>query len=266
MSGKSITLADLNEAIKPLIEAMNRMREECMSDSTQISETHRMVTSVSVKLDSLDQSVKSSATDGVRAAPKKLVGKKKGAVAKKPAAKKPAKRGAKKVAEPADEADEPDAGDPEEDVAEDDDAEPTAAEDDDAEPTAEDDAEPAEEDADSKKPAKAAGKKTVAKAPVKKAPAKKATKAPPVEKKKQFNRMNFFKKEYEADDKQFNKVLTAKVRAKVEAEEENAKKLDGLEGEARKRVEANIFYHYIKDNNPDVLEGLRAKFDAENAE
>ena len=84
-------------------------------------------------------------------------------------------------------------------------------------------------------------------------------------KKKQFNKMNFFKKEFEADESQFSKVLTKKIRDKVEAEKENAEKLKDLEGDALKKARANIYYHYLKDNNADVLEGLRAKFDAENA-
>lgn len=247
---KSITLSDLNEALKPLIEAINKAREEQLSNSTQISEAHRMLADISIKLDAVDQSVTTVSAASTRTTGKKLVGRK-GAGEKKPA-----KRGTKKVAEPVDDVDPAD-----------DDAEP-------AEPA--DDAEPVEEDSGNvdtveeetavkpgKVVKKAAPKKTVAK-PVKTAKATKKA-APAAPKKKQFNKMNFFKKEYEADDTQFNKVLTKKVRDKVEAEKENVEKLAGLEGDGLKKARANIYYHYLKDNNPDVLENLRTKFDAENA-
>ena len=77
--------------------------------------------------------------------------------------------------------------------------------------------------------------------------------------------MNFFRKEFESDETQFYKVLTPKVRAKVEGDAANAEKLKDLEGDALTKVRTNIYYHYLKDNHMDVLEGLRSKFDAEVA-
>lgn len=251
---KNITLSDLNDAIKPLIEAMNKLREECLGNSTQVSEMHQMLTTVSLKLDAVDQTVTTAAATSTRTTGKKLVGRK-GAGEKKPT-----KRGAKKVAEPAEEDDaEDDNGNAEEDNAEDDNNAP------------EDD----NDDAGDKESTKAG--KSVKKAPPKKAATKASAKASTkttkttkkaatTTKKKQFNKMNFFKKEFEADETQFYKTLTKKIRDKVEAEKENADKLKELEGDALKRARANIYYHYLKDNNADVLEGLRAKFDAENAD
>ncbi len=296
MSGKALTLKELNEALAPLIELIRCSREENLANSTQVSEMHQMVTAISLKLDTVDQTIKSNALDTARPAPKKLTGRKgagtKKATEKKTADKKPVKRGTKK-AEP--DADEPDAGAEDEvdaaDAAEDvDDAdEPDAAEED-AESTASaktagvkkgakaEKVEKTEkvEKASAAKPTKPAVKKTVAKppvktpakkaAPAKKAPAgKKAAKPAEEAKPKTFNKMNFFRKEFEADEKQFNKVLTPKVRAKVEGDAANAEKLKDLEGDALTKVRTNIYYHYLKDNHMDVLEGLRSKFDAEVA-
>lgn len=241
MSNRPVTVSDLTEALRPLIEALNLMRTEQLGGTSQVSEIHRMTTDISVKLDAVDQNVTTAAATSTRTTGKKLVGRK-GAGDKKPA-----KRGAKKVVEPAEEDDAP-------------------AEDEEV-PVEEEEVPVEDTPVKTGKSVKKTVKKTAPKAAAKQAakpskPSKKATAAP---KKKLFNRMNFFRKEFEQDESQFSKVLTKKVQTTVESDPENVEALKDLEDDALKRARANIYYHYLKDNKPEVLESLRAKFDAENA-
>jgi hypothetical protein len=238
---RPITLADLEKALAPINKSIEIMRQENTSNSTQINEIHSMTTSLSVKLDTLGTEVHVSNSNAVRTPPKKLSGRK-GAGVKKAATKKaPAKRGAKKT----DVADETDDGEQvdEESAAEEEETDVTSP------------------SSDSK--AKVV-KKTVAKAESKETKKTKAKKEEP--KKVTFNKMNYFKKEFERDEEQFSKIFTAKVKKAIESSDQATETIDGKTGDALKKARAGLYYHYLKDNHADTLDALRAKFDEENVE
>jgi hypothetical protein len=242
-----VTMADLNAAIKPLIEAINRQREEISANGSQQSEILQIVTGLSVKFDCVDQTTSQTLDEISKVAIKKAGGRKP-ATKKAPAKKAPAKKAPtkKKIAEPVvDDADE-DAEEPAEEDAE--------------EPAAE------EDDEESKKPTK---KPPPKKALVKKAPAKASTKKPKTTAKKAAPRvykMNLFKEAYTADPKSFNKQLTKDVLNTILAE--NKEKWDELSGDALETAKINAYFHYVKDNHDDILEELKKKFlaKAENAD
>ncbi len=249
MSGKrtdsvSITLADLNEAIKPLIEAMNRQREEQTSNNSQLAEMYQMMTSISVKLDVVEQKT-NEASESSRTPLKKPVGRGKAAAKKAPAKKAPAKKVTTKKTNEEDE-----------DVEEGSNYE--------------------EGEEEGEEPKKQSKKAPVKKAPVKKAPVKKApVKKAPVKKvttKKTTkttvkpNIMAVFKLKFKENEKQFDKWITAKVKKEMEAEYKDV--WDGLDGDDLINKRVAVYYAYMRENHKDVLEEFKEKYvkDAEESE
>lgn len=249
MAKNAITLADLNTALKPLIEAINRLREDNVASNTQTSEIHAMVTNISVKLDTIDQTTQKTLDEAGKSAPKKAATRK--PVGKKAATKKaPARRGKKADAEEADaDAEEP-AADDAEDAAE----EPAIDDADDADDAAEDDSE-------SKKPSKKkAPPKKASKAPAKK-PTKASAKKPSAPR---VNKMTIFKDQYKKDETSFDKWLTAKV--KKEIAEENAESWGKASGDALVAKKASAYYAYMNANHADVVDNLKKTHTAEEAD
>lgn len=220
----SITLADLNNALDPLIKAINYNRETSTSTNVQLSEIHQMVTSLSVKFDCIEQTVSQTSDELSKVVTKKATGRKpaakKTSVIKKPAAKKTAKKDEDDDVEPAEEEEEP---------------VPAEAEEEDE-----------EEDEESKKPAKKAVVKKTTRKPVKK-PA-----AP-----SRINKMNLFKTTYKNTPNVFDKYLTVKVKKQIE--DTDKKHWEGLTGAPLENAHIMSYYNYIKNNHDNVLEDLKKK-------
>jgi hypothetical protein len=271
----SVTMADLNMAVKPLMEAVNKLREELSANGSQLSEILQIVTGLSVKFDTVEQTV-SNLNDESKV-PKKTGGRKPAAKgAKKPAAKKAATK--KKVVEPADE------GTADDDITVDDNEDDGATTDLDDEATTDldgtnnTDVESVKNDDSKKKTAtkKAPPKKpsaplTTAKAVPKKAPIKASagqdvTRSNPVKKSKapakkaitRVYKMNLFKEAYTEDPKRFNKQLTKDVLNTIAAE--NKEKWSELSGEKLEMEKIAAYFHYVKNHHDDVLEDLKKKF------
>lgn len=255
---KNITLADLNTALKPIIEALNKLREDQTSNSSQVLEMHSMVTNLSVKMDTLEQTTGATLGEVSKPAVKKSAG-------RKPAVRKvPTKRGTKAKVEQATES-----ADQEEIVNQTDGVE-QADQDDPTEQTEHDDpsdeadqteqtehdypADEAEESDSGTKSKKAAVKKTAAKkATVKKATVKKA--APKKTAAPRLNKMTIFKDEYKNNPSQFDQFLTAKVKKEILSEND---KWSEMSGDALANAQRTAYYHYMKDNHDDVLESLKS--------
>jgi hypothetical protein len=92
---KAITVSDLNTALKPILEALNRLREELTSHSSQVSEMHAMVTNISTKIDTLEQTAGATLSEISKPVVKKPTTRKPAAQKKPPTAKPPTKRGTK---------------------------------------------------------------------------------------------------------------------------------------------------------------------------
>ncbi len=286
----SVTMADLNMAVKPLMETFNKLREELSSNGSQLSEILQIVTGLSVKFDTVEQTV-SNLNDESKV-PKKTGGRKPVAKgAKKPPAKKAAAK--KKVVEPVDE------GAADEDADLDEDATTAADADADvADVDADLDADGTTDDVDvttdvveevksnKKAPPKksavvakttktattpAVPKKAAIKAPAKDSTtAKDAAKKDPVKKAKapakkaitRVYKMNLFKEAYTEDPKRFSKQLTKEVLNTIAAE--NKEKWSELSGEKLELEKIAAYFHYVKNNHDDVLEDLKKKFLAVN--
>lgn len=219
----SITLADLNNALDPLIKAINYNRETSTSTNVQLSEIHQMVTSLSVKFDCIEQTVSQTSDELSKVVTKKATGRKpaakKSAIVKKPNAKKTAKK-EDDDAEPAEEEEEPAPVDVEPDDVEDDEEE-------------------------SKKPKKASVKKST----------RKSTKKPAAP--ARINKMNLFKTTYKNNPNAFDKYLTAKIKKQIEEDEK--REWDNLNGAPLENAIIMAYYNYIKTNHDDVLESLKKK-------
>jgi hypothetical protein len=261
-ASKSLTMADLNSAIKPLIESMNRFRETQTGSDAMLNELSQMVTNIMVRLDAHDQTIHSAVTDAVKkAAPKKLAGK--GKAAAKKTSKPQLRKGVKKQSEEENEEEAP------EEVPEEQEEAPEEQE------TVLDEQEEAPEDQeeapeDEKKTKKIATKKAVNKVPVKKTAAKPTAKKAPAKKtakpktKTNPNIMTIFKNAFRENEGQFDKVITLKVKKEIESA--NAGAWSELEGESLLNARANVYREYIKNNHKQVLEGLKEAFAKKQAE
>jgi hypothetical protein len=230
MSAKNaITLADLNDAIRPLIEALNKI-------NLQQSEMYQMITNISVKLDAVEQKAE-QASESNRSAPKKLVGRGKTSSTKKATTKKATTKKSKKTEESEDEVEE-------EEVVE-------VVEEDD------------EEEEEKKAPVK---KAPVKKAPVKKASTKKTTtkKAETKKAPAKANIMTVFKLKFKENEKQFVKWLTPEIKKEIETENKDV--WEELEGDELMTKRANVYYSYMKEHHEDVLKEFRDKYAKETSE
>lgn len=227
---KQIILADLNTALKPLIEAINKLREELTTNSSQISEIHSMVTNLSVKLDTLEQTAGATLSEVSRPAAKKPTGRKQAAKKQVAPKKPPTRRGTKT---------------------------PIA---DESEDTKDETVSDTDETEISEKPAdppvngipKKAAVKIVKSAQLK--PKKSAVKKPTVIR---LNKMTIFKDEYQKAPAQFDKYLTKKIKKKIADENENA--WEDLSEDKLATAQRNAYYQYIKTEHDDILETLKEK-------
>jgi hypothetical protein len=252
MTSKPVSFSELkavlNEQLKPLIEIINRLKEEQSGTNTQLSCISQMLTNVCSKLDAHDQTIHFAITDAVKkAAPKKLAGKGKNVSAKKTTKKPQVRKGVKKNNEDEDEVTEDAADEIADEVA--------------------DEAEEADEVADeteekkTKKPIvrKSVQKKTAAKLPTKKAVVKK-----PVKTKTNPNIMSIFNTAFREDESQFDKCLTPKVKKEIESN--NKDEWKDLEGEALFKARSKTYYNYIRANHSQVLKDLKEAFTKERVE
>ncbi len=261
---KSLTLADLEEALAPIIRTLTKLREEQNANSSQISEIHQLVSSTNTKIDTLDQTA-GAAFEEVTKVTKKPAARK--PAAKRPAAKKPAQKApVKKPAKKSD--DDPDAESTEpadtketEDVMDDlDDSASAGANDrpndsDAAEVAADNesdvDADEDEDDAaDSKK--KSPAKKPPAKkaAVAKKPPAKKAAVAKKPAAAPRSNIMTIFKNEFKTNPERFDEYLTDKVKKQIVQATDNWDDMSDAD-------QCNEYYKYMKANHEEVLQMLK---------
>jgi hypothetical protein len=96
---KQITLADLNNTVKSLLEAVHELKNEQMLSTAQVSELYTLTTNLNLKFDTMDNNVM-PATAVKKPVPKKTAAKEVKRV--------PIKKGAKHVAEPDDAEEKPD--------------------------------------------------------------------------------------------------------------------------------------------------------------
>lgn len=263
---KPITLADLNHALKPIMEALDMLRGE----RAWMAETHALVTNMSVKMDSLEQltgatlsevskPVTKKSTGRKPAAPKKAAPKK--ATSKKvaPTRKAPVKKGSKADLDADVDADvnQADETDKDADASADVDVEADVDADVDVDANQADETDK-DADADTSAdinvtPKKAPPKKAAPKkAAPKKAPLKKA--APKKVAAPRLNKMTIFRDEYKTNPSQFDKYLTAKVKKTIESDNE---KWGELSGDALANAQRTAYYHFMKDKHDDVLESLK---------
>lgn len=251
---KTLTLADLTEALKPINLALKQMKEERTQNDAQLHEIHNMAVENSTKLDLFSGHFASiMASLSSQPAPKKLAGRK--GSAKKAPAKKTTKKSSKKGGD--DENDENEDNDnPENDEDEKDENEKDENEKDGSD---------AEESGSKKKKTvkKAPAKKPVKKEPVKKT-AKTTRKKEPAKKQTKLNKMQYFKKAFEDDPSTFDKFLTPKVKKTLDTE--NKEKFDSLEGDKLQKEKINVYYKYFRDNHSDELDKMRDAYVSENAD
>ena len=249
VSNPSISIADLNTALKPLIEAINRLREEQTATSSQVTEIYQVVTSLSIKFDCVDQTTAHTLDELSKVTSKK--GSTRKPAAKKPAAKKPAakKTGTRRSKKTNDE----DAAD--EVVADEGTDDAVVGED-----TADDTADDKQEEKEYKKAAVKTDKQSVKKTLPKKVTVRTSTKKPqPVSRN---SKMNIFKKAFKEDPDQFNEVLTSKVKKDIETE--NKEKWSSLNTTQLENAKISAYFHYIKDNHSDYMENINPAIESNN--
>lgn len=243
---KAVTLSDLKEALAPLLEAINKLKEEQTSNFTQVSELYQMVSNLSTKADLAEQQASSPvATKPAKRAPAKRGAKKTDDIEEKKTVKKlPAKRGVKKV-------------EVEEEAPTEEDA---PAEDEEA--PAEDEEAPAEEEEDAPAEEK---KKTVKKVVAKGPPAKKGAKKtkPAAEpKQKNINKMQYFGMMFDADESYFDEFITPEVKNAIY--KQNKAKWDDLGEEELKKAKKVEYYNYMKTEHDSDLVSMKTTYQEEN--
>jgi outer membrane biosynthesis protein TonB len=246
MSRNAITLSDLNDAVKPLIEAINKLREEQAMSTVQMSELYQMMSNFSTKMDLLDQ--QKNIASPVKAPVKRAV----------------AKRGAKKTT--ADDEEEEDTEEKTEEKKAVKKPAPAKRGTKKAEPEPEVDAEEAEVETEAEveveTKTKPTAKKVAAKPAVKKAPAKKASKAP-AKTVRPLNKMTFFNQAFDEDEHYFDTYLTPKIKQSIA--DENAEEWKDAKGDALKALKKKMYYHYMKDNLNDKLQSMKEAYIEEHA-
>jgi len=241
-------MCELKNALKPIVELLNKLREEHVSNSVQISEMHAMLTNMSVKMDTIEQTAGATLTDVSKLTVKKTAVRK---PAVKPAVRKPPVKRGKKATEDADHD-----TDVDQDVDQDADADQNTDVDADVDHDA--DSKAGDSDTDSKTDAK---KETAKKLPVKKATTKKA---PVKATAPRHNKMVIFKNMYKTDPSKFDKQLTAKVKKQLETE--NAEALEGLSNDGLNNQKLAIYYKYMAAKHDDILEEIKRAHIASIAE
>lgn len=99
--------------------------------------------------------------------------------------------------------------------------------------------------------------KTADESEVSEPPKPKKTKAKPKAKPKSFNKLNYFKAQFKADESQFDSIFTPKVRKELDANE----KLKGLSGAAAANTRITVYYTYLSKTK----EGQKLLEDAKQA-
>jgi hypothetical protein len=260
---KPITISDLHAALKPIIEAINKLREETSSYTSEISEIHNMTTSISVKIDTLEQTAGATLSEVSKPVVKKATGRKPATVRKPVVKKAPTKRGGKPMDAPQADLDDQQA-DPDMDNLDD-----TQADADDAvEPDLDDDADNLDEEADnveaeeaeqSDDSSKKVAPKKVSVVVKKPAPKKTSVKAPVKAPLQRLNKMTLFKDIFKSNPAKFDKYLTAKVKKSIDAENEKFKELSG---ESLATAQRSAYYTYMRTHHDDVLESLKTQSDS----
>ena len=251
-SNLHITINDLQMAIKPLMDAINKLREEQTGVNSQLSEVHQIVTGLSVKFDCVEQAANQTFDEVGKNVTKKATSRKNNtkAAPKKSSAKKSTKKS--NIAEP-DDAEEDPADDVADDVADDAATEVAAGDNPTADEVDDDASETKSNKPNDSAPTKLPVKKGISKKPmVKKPTAKKVTK------------MSIFQKAYKDNSSLFKEQLTDKVKKQIE--NENKEKWESLSGAKLENAKIGAYFHYIKDNHDDVLEDLKQKYIAADDE
>ena len=266
---KPVTLADLTNALKPIIETMARLREEHMANKSQISEIHGMTTNISVKIDTLEQTTGATLSEVSKPVVKKTIGRKpvagrKPATSKKPVIRRGAKTTPQKDVEVPDDSitdgdtlegndqktDLEDAAEVDDQKTELDDAVAVDADDGDIQDNTQEEIKLPVKKAEIKLPIK----KAETKLPVKKSVTKKPAAKKPVTAPRP-NKMTIFRDVYKSNPEKFDEYLTAKVKNNINVE--NNKKWKDLQPEPLATAQRTAYYHYMKDNYNDVLEQLK---------
>lgn len=210
-------VSELTHALKPLIDSINQIRADVTGHSALLNEINAMLTALSVKSDVTEQTL-GNVYDQVSQPVKKTAG-------RKPAVKKaPAKKPAAKKGKKTDESDDEDKKDNGTD---------------------------GESDEEKESKPKKAAVKTAAK-PTKKAGKKPAEKKAPASR---TNKMILFKNQFKKDPNSFDKYITNKI--KKELESANSEELDGLSDDKLQTKLASIYYQFIKEKHPAVLDDLK---------
>lgn len=264
---KTLTLADLNEALKPIHQAIKQMVLERTSSDVQVHEIHNISVAISSKMDVLEQQVGSLASSlTVQPVTRKLVGRK--GAAKKPVVKKAAKgkgKGKKNEDDESKDLSENGDGDDAADDAADDADDVDDAVDDAVDENADTDESKdlSENAASDSKSKKSTVKKTVVKK-VAKEPVKKSTKKESKPKKvAKMNKMQYFKNAYDTDEKQFAKYLTVKVKKTIDTDNKDV--WADLEDDKLLGKRINAYYEFMRDNHGTDLELMRDKYMVETA-
>jgi hypothetical protein len=280
MSSKPITLSDLNTALKPLIEAVARLREEHNTSSTQVSEMHNMLTNLSMKMDTLEQTAGATHIELSKQVVKKSSGRKPAAAkpAAKPVVKPSAKPSVKKA--PIKKAPSKKAVDAEADAGGDaggddgeDDGEGDGAGDGDGEGDGDADADGDGDDhtlddgsapdatSDAESTASSTTKNASKKVPIKTTtvPTKpKKEPAAPAAKPDRYNKMSIFSELYKADPTQFDTYLTAKVKKAIA--DENSEKWAGATPARLASNKIAAYWQYMKTKHDDVMEKMKEEY------
>jgi hypothetical protein len=223
MSKNAVTLHDLTEALKPLMNAIIKISEDQGFANTQISELYNMTTNVSTKLDLFDQR-------GYSDEPIKKTTSKKSVSKKAPL---------KETADTVSTADETDTEEKKDIVKK---------------PVAKKNIKKTSETNNQESTTNEAVTDDSKKAPVKKAQVKKTSKTP-IKKERPINKMEFFSKMYDMDETFFDTYLTPKVRKEIAAE--NAAAWDEVEGESLNKLKRNAYYSFMRDNFDDKLQSMK---------
>lgn len=223
---KNISLSDLRNALQPLTDAINTLKTEQLTSTTQVSELYAMVTNLSTKIDVYDQNKNNDVSEPMppKKKSRKLPPKKSSKSSKSsksadqdttdlPKKKKKVIRTAKKgtlVDEPTS-----DSGD----------------------------------SSDEEQPSK---RKSVKKT-VKRAPKKKTTK-----KKRDLNKMEYFNKMYDQDNDFFHSYIDDE--AKEFLEEKYEEKWEGLNETQLHKAKRSAYYNYMKKNHDGQLQAMKSAY------
>jgi hypothetical protein len=232
MSKVNLTLADLNNALTPIIESLKGMRESQEISNAQLSETYNMVVNISVKLDTFDQKVGLPVES-----PKKVS-------CKKTSQKVSCKTNTTKLNDDESETD----------------LDSSSQKNMKRLPLKKGSNQDEHEINDESNDEEDNEKDTTTKKPVKKVIVKKTRNKKPVVPKKErsLNKMEYFNKMFDNDDTYFDSYITNKNKNTIA--ENHDEKWNNVSDDQLRKLKRTAYYHFMKDTHDDKLQAMKQSY------